>query len=98
MEIAKSVARIARHRDVSPAQIAQAYVLHNSGIDVMLAGADTAEQLDTAIKGLEMAPFTEEEIYELERNYTPRDHINDYNADCRIPRDRRPAKAPFNQE
>lgn len=97
-EIAKSVARIARRRDVSPAQIAQAYVLQNDGIDVMLAGADSAEQLDTAIKGLEMEPFSEEEIYELERNYTPRDHINDYNADCRIPRERRPVQAPFDQE
>lgn len=96
-EIAKSVARIAEHRDVSPAQIAQTYVLHNSGIDVMLAGADSAEQLNTAIKVLEMEPFTKDEIYELERNYTPRDHINDYTADCRIPRDRRPAKPPFTE-
>lgn len=98
LEIAKSVLRVAKHRDVSPAQIAQAYVLQNSNINVMLAGADSAEQLNTAIKALEMEPFTEDEIYELERNYTPRDHINDYNADCRIPRDRRSAKAPFTQE
>lgn len=94
-EIAKSVARVAELRDVPPAQIAQAWVLQHSGVDVMLAGADSAEQLDTAIKALEMEPFSEEERYELERNYTPRDHINDYNGDCRIPREPRQAKAPF---
>lgn len=94
-EIAKSVARVAEARSVSPAQIAQAWVLQHPGVDVMLAGADSASQLDTAINGLEMEPFTEEERYELERNYTPRDHINDYNADSRIPREARPAKAPF---
>ena len=94
-EIARSVARVAELRGVSPAQIAQAWVLQHPGVDVMLAGADSAEQFDTAIKALEMAPFSEEERYELERNYTPRDHINDYNADCRIPRVPRPVKAPF---
>ena len=94
-EIAKSVARVAEHLDVPPAQIAQAWVLQHPGVDVMLAGADSAAQLDTAIKALEMEPFSEEIRYELERNYTPRDHINDYNADCRIPREPRQAKAPF---
>ncbi len=94
-EIARSVSRIAESRNVPPAQLAQAWVLQHPGVDVMLAGADSAEQLDTAIKALEMEPFTEEEKYELERNYTPRDHINDYNADCRLPREARPAKSPF---
>lgn len=94
-EIANSVAKVAQHRNVSPAQIAQAYVLSHPGIDVMLAGADTAEQMDIALKALMMEPLTTDEIYEIERNYTPRDHINDYNANCRIPRIPRPAKAPF---
>lgn len=96
-QIARSVANVAAYRDVAPAQIAQAWVLQHPGVDVMLAGADNAEQLNTAIKALEMAPFSEDELYELERNYTPRDHINDYNADCRIPRAARPAKAPFDK-
>lgn len=98
MEIAKSVTRVARHRQVSPAQIAQAWVLQYPGIDVMLAGADNAEQLDTAIQALEMSPFTAEERFELERNYTPRDHINDYNAGQRLPRERRNAQPPFDKE
>ncbi len=96
--IAASVDKVAHYRGVDPAQVAQAWVLQHPNVDVMLAGADTAEQLDTAINGLEMEPFTEAERHELERNYTPRDHINDYNADCRIPREARPAMAPFDQE
>jgi aryl-alcohol dehydrogenase-like predicted oxidoreductase len=96
-EIASSVAKVAEHRGVTPAQIAQAWVLQHPGIDVMLVGADTAEQFATAINALKMEPFTDAERYELERNYTPRDHINDYNADCRIPREPRAAAAPFDK-
>lgn len=94
--IASSVAKVAELRGVSPAQIAQAWVLQHPGVDVMLVGADKPEQFATAIDALEMDPFTEAERYEIERNYTPRDHINDYNADNRIPREPRAAKAPFN--
>ena len=94
-EIAVSVARVAEKRGVSPSQIAQAYVLQNSNIDVMLAGADNPQQLDTALMALKMDSLTGEEIYEIERNYTPRDHINDYNAECRISREPRSAKPPF---
>lgn len=98
LEIARSVARVAKHRQVSPAQVAQAWVLQHPGIDIMLAGADTADQLDTAIQALEMSPFTAEERFELERNYTPRDHINDYNSGQRLPRERRPSQPPFDKE
>lgn len=96
--IAASVAKVAQYRNVHPTQIAQAWVLQHPGVDVMLAGADNAQQLDTALNALEMEPFSEAERYELERNYTPRDHVNDYNADTRIPREPRPAQAPFDQE
>jgi 1-deoxyxylulose-5-phosphate synthase len=96
-EIAASVARVANQRGVDPAQVAQAWVLQHPGVNVMLAGADTAAQLDTALNGLEME-FSEAELYELERNYTPRDHINDYTADSRIPREARPIQAPFDQK
>lgn len=95
-EIAQSVARVAENRGMSPAQIAQAWVLQHQGVDVMLAGADKPEQLDTAINALEMQ-LTEDELYELERNYTPRDHINDFNRECRIPREPRPARSPFDK-
>ncbi|MDJ0622447.1 MAG: aldo/keto reductase [Desulfocapsaceae bacterium] len=97
-EIARSVARVAKKYDVPPAQVAQAYVIQKDGIDVMIAGADSPAQLDTAIKALNMDLLDDQIIYELERNYTPRDHINDHNVDSRIPREQRPIKAPFAEE
>jgi aryl-alcohol dehydrogenase-like predicted oxidoreductase len=96
--IAESVAKVAKRRGAPPAQVAQAWVVRHPGVSVMLAGADSPSQLDTALNTLTMEPFTDEELYELERNYTPRDHINDYNADCRIPREPRPAKPPFAED
>jgi aryl-alcohol dehydrogenase-like predicted oxidoreductase len=94
-EIAMSVSRVAQRHGVPPAQIAQAWVLQHPGVNVMLVGADSREQFDTALRALEMPAFSSDDRYEIERNYTPRDHINDYNADCRIPRLARPAKPPY---
>jgi aryl-alcohol dehydrogenase-like predicted oxidoreductase len=94
-EIAMSVSRVAQRHGVPPAQIAQAWVLQHPGISAMLVGADSREQFDTALNALEMPVFSAEDSHEIERNYTPRDHINDYNADCRMPREARPAKAPY---
>lgn len=94
-EIAMSVNRVAKRHGVPPAQIAQAWVLQHPGIDVMLVGADKTEQFDSALNALEMPLLSDEDLYEITRNYTPRDHINDYNADCRIPREARPAKTPY---
>lgn len=94
-EIARSVSRVARRHGVPPAQIAQAWVLQHPGVNVMLVGADSREQFDTALGALAMPEFSAEDRHEIERNYTPRDHINDYNADCRIPRQARPVMAPY---
>ncbi|MCG8424248.1 MAG: aldo/keto reductase [Proteobacteria bacterium] len=92
--IAESVARVARRRGCSPAQIAQAWVLNKPEISSMLVGADSPDQLDSAFAALE-TELTEDERYELGRNYTPCDPINDYTAGKRIPRHPRPARAPF---
>lgn len=93
-EIAKSVARVAKNRGVPPAQIAQAWVLMHSGIASMLVGADTKAQFDSALHAQNIT-LTEDEIYELTRNYTPCDIINDYTAGKRIPRSIRPPKGDF---
>lgn len=93
-DISMSVAKVADARGCSPAQVAQAWVLQKPEISSMLVGADTTAQFDSALAALE-TKLTEDEIYELERNYTPCDLINDYTAGKRIPRDARPAKAPF---
>ena len=93
-EIAASVARVADRRGVSAAQIAQAWVLRHEGVASMLVGADTPAQFDSAIAALGTT-LSDEEIFELERNYTPCDLINDYTAGKRIAREPRLAQGAF---
>jgi 1-deoxyxylulose-5-phosphate synthase len=94
LEIATSAARVAARHGVSAAQVAQAWVLGRSNIDCMLVGADSAEQFDRALAALNMR-LDEDELHELDRNYTPCDLINDYTAGRRIPREARDAKGIF---
>jgi aryl-alcohol dehydrogenase-like predicted oxidoreductase len=94
LDIAASASRVANRRGVSAAQIAQAWVLGRKHIDCMLVGADSAAQFDSALAALETR-LDDEELYELERNYTPCDLINDYTAGCRIAREPRPARGSF---
>jgi len=94
LEIARSVQRVAQRRGVPNAQIAQAWVLNQPGVDCMLVGADTVEQFDSAVAALETA-LDAAELHELDRNYTPCDLINDYTAGKRIARTPRPAEGPF---
>ncbi|WP_206997214.1 aldo/keto reductase [Trinickia mobilis] len=94
LEIAASVARVAKRRGVTPAQIAQAWVLSHHGVSSMLVGADSAAQFDSALAALE-TKLDADELVELERNYTPCDLINDYTAGKRIAREARPAQGVF---
>ena len=96
MDIARSVGKVAEARGVAPAQVAQAWVLQNPGINVMIVGADSAEQFDSAVAAMDMQ-LSAEELYEIDRNYTPCDPITDYTYETRIPRVARPAKAPFDK-
>lgn len=93
-DIAHSVAKIANARGCLPAQIAQAWVLNKPEVSSMLVGADTVAQFNSAVAAVEMK-LTAEEIYELERNYTPCDLINDYTSGKRIPRNARPEQVSF---
>ena len=93
-EIAKSVARVAKHKGYAPAQIAQAWVVRHPAVSSMLAGADTIEQLQLAIDTLKIELNTED-LHELTRNYTPCDLINDYTAGKRISRVARPAEGVY---
>ncbi|OXY83177.1 aldo/keto reductase [Oceanimonas doudoroffii] len=93
-DIAHSVAKVADARGCLPAQVAQAWVLQKPEVSSMLVGADSPAQFDSALAALEMQ-LTAEELYEIERNYTPCDLINDYTAGKRIARSARPAQAPF---
>jgi 1-deoxyxylulose-5-phosphate synthase len=94
LEIAASAARVAAKRGVSAAQIAQAWVLGHDSIASMLVGADSPAQFDSALAALN-TKLDEGELYELERNYTPCDLINDYTAGKRIAREPRPAHNDF---
>ena len=76
-------------------QIAQAWVANHPGVDVMLVGADTTAQFDSALAALD-TQLDAEELHELERNYTPCDVINDYTAGRRILREARPGLDRFN--
>jgi 1-deoxyxylulose-5-phosphate synthase len=91
LEIAASATRIAAKRGVSAAQIAQAWVLGQRSIASMLVGADSPAQFDSAVAALN-TKLDDEELYELERNYTPCDLINDYTAGKRVAREPRPAR------
>lgn len=91
LDIAHSVAKVAQSRGCSPAQVAQAWVLNKQQVSSMLVGADTKEQFDSAINALTME-LSDSETYEIERNYTPCDLINDYTSGKRIPRTSRLAK------
>jgi aryl-alcohol dehydrogenase-like predicted oxidoreductase len=94
--IAASVARVAAARGVSSAQIAQAWVLSRPRVASMLVGADTPAQFDSALAALGTT-LTDDELHELERNYTPCDLINDYTAGKRIAREARAAQGAFLQ-
>jgi Predicted oxidoreductases (related to aryl-alcohol dehydrogenases) len=97
LEIAQSVSRVAAMRGVSPAQMAQAWVLNHPDVDCMLVGADSVQQIDSALAALETR-LSPEECFELERNYTPCDVINDYTAGKRISRVAREAQGIFIDE
>ncbi|MCP1103932.1 aldo/keto reductase [Serratia nevei] len=97
LSVAQSVSQVAQLRGVSPAQIAQSWVLGHPGVDCMLVGADTVQQIDSAMAAL-ATQLSDDERYELERNYTPCDVINDYTAGKRIARSGRPARGVFIQD
>jgi hypothetical protein len=60
----------------------------------MLVGADTPAQFDSALAALGTT-LSDDELFELERNYTPCDLINDYTAGKRIAREPRLAQGAF---
>lgn len=92
--VAQSVSQVAQQRGVPAAQIAQAWVINHPGVDCMLVGADSTQQIDSAVAALD-THLSEDERYELERNYTPCDVINDYTAGKRITRESRAARGFF---
>ncbi|MFM6989777.1 MAG: aldo/keto reductase [Rhodoferax sp.] len=77
--IAQAVAKVAQARGLKSSQIALAWVNGRKGVTSTLIGVETIAQLDENIAALEIE-LSSEELYEIDRWYTPCDVINDYNT------------------
>lgn len=75
--IAEAVMRVAKAKGVSSSQIALAWVLARKGVTSTLIGVENVQQLEANIQALKIE-LTKEELFEIDRQYTPCDVINDY--------------------
>ncbi|QHC32824.1 MULTISPECIES: aldo/keto reductase [unclassified Streptomyces] len=69
--IVEAVTRIAGERGVSRAQVALAWLLHQSTVTAPIVGAGKRGHIEDAVAAVELT-LSDEEIEELERPYTPR--------------------------
>src|SRR5438105_1592599 len=69
-DIVDCVVAIAKKRNVPPAQIALAWLLHKPGVTAPIVGASKPHHLDDAIAALDIA-LDDEEIRALEEPYVP---------------------------
>ncbi|WP_369250976.1 aldo/keto reductase [Streptomyces sp. R41] len=70
-EIVDAVARIAAEREVTRAQVALAWLLHQSTVSAPIVGATKPHHVEDAVGSLALE-LTDKEIEELEQPYTPR--------------------------
>ena len=70
-EVVDAVERIAKARAVSMAEVALAWLLAKPGVSAPIVGATKLEQLETAVKAVELQ-LSAEEMAELEAGYTPK--------------------------
>lgn len=89
-QIALAVAEVAHARGVSASQVALAWTLGRPGVTSTLVGVENVKQLDESIAALSIT-LTPDELYAIDRHYTPCDVINDYRPE-RIARTARPAQ------
>lgn len=69
-QVVDQVIEIAQHRQVTPAQIALAWLLHQPGVTAPIIGASKMHHLEDALSALEIQ-LTQEECDRLEAPYTP---------------------------
>ncbi|WP_153811999.1 aldo/keto reductase [Streptomyces sp. SUK 48] len=69
--IVEAVTRIAGERGVPRAQVALAWLLHQSTVTAPIVGAGKSRHIEDAVAAVELT-LGDEEIEELERPYTPR--------------------------
>jgi aryl-alcohol dehydrogenase-like predicted oxidoreductase len=71
VDLLDRVVELARKRDVSPAQVALAWLLHQPTVTAPVIGASRLVQLDEALSALELS-LSQEECRSLEEPYEPR--------------------------
>jgi 1-deoxyxylulose-5-phosphate synthase len=69
-EVVERVAEVAGERDVSPAQVALAWLLHKPGVTAPIIGATKLAHLEDALEATKL-PLRDEEIARLEEPYRP---------------------------
>ena len=69
-DVVERVAEVAAERDVPPAQVALAWLLHKQGVTAPIVGATKPGQLEDALAA-EQLELSDEEIARLEEPYTP---------------------------
>ncbi len=69
--VAEAVVSLAERRGDAPAQVALAWLLHQSPVTAPIIGATKMKHLEDAVKATELS-LSEEEMAELERPYEPR--------------------------
>jgi 1-deoxyxylulose-5-phosphate synthase len=73
-EIIDRVATVAATRNVSPAQVALAWLLHKPAVTAAIIGATRTEYVDDAVAATQLT-LTTEETTQLEQSYQPRPPI-----------------------
>jgi 1-deoxyxylulose-5-phosphate synthase len=76
LEIIDRVATVAATRDVSPAQVALAWLLQQPAVTAPIVGATRGEHIDDATAATQLT-LTTEEITQLEQPYQPRATISE---------------------
>ena len=69
-DVADRVAEVARERDVPPAQLALAWLLHRPGVTAPIVGATKLEHLEDALAAAEL-DMSAEDMLRLEELYVP---------------------------
>jgi len=70
-EVVDAVERVAKARGVSMAEVALAWLLAKPGVTAPIVGATKLEQLETAVKAVELE-LSAEEMTQLDAGYTPK--------------------------
>jgi 1-deoxyxylulose-5-phosphate synthase len=76
LKIIDRVATVAATRDVSPAQVALAWLLQQPAVTAPIVGATRGEHIDDATAATQLT-LTTEEITQLEQPYQPRATISE---------------------